>query len=191
MYCRLSVNVQLLARVDHLIKVSKNSFKPPPKVESSVVRIEPKYPPPPINFTEWDGLIRLCFMRKNKTMSAIFRLKQVLRMLHKNFQAFHSAEATEERKEGAQSCQQPDLWALMEEDTKALTRRKDDQDEEEKMEEEGGEGEDPRTDLRAFKRLVVQALEENEMQEKRACKMEIVDFLNLLRVFNEKGIHFK
>ena len=56
MYCRLSVNVQLLARVDHLLKVSKNSFKPPPKVESSVVRIEPKYPPPPINFIEWDGL---------------------------------------------------------------------------------------------------------------------------------------
>ena len=85
MYCRLSVNVQLLSRVDHLLKVSKNSFKPPPKVESSVVRIEPKYPPPPINFTEWDGLVRLCFMRKNKTLSAIFRIKQVLRMLHSNF----------------------------------------------------------------------------------------------------------
>jgi 18S rRNA (adenine1779-N6/adenine1780-N6)-dimethyltransferase len=90
MYCRLSVNVQLLARVDHLLKVSKNSFKPPPKVESSVVRIEPKYPPPPINFTEWDGLVRLCFLRKNKTLSAIFRLKQVLKMLHANFIAYNT-----------------------------------------------------------------------------------------------------
>jgi len=90
MYCRLSVNVQLLARVDHLLKVSKNSFKPPPKVESSVVRIEPKYPPPPINFIEWDGLVRLCFLRKNKTLSAIFRLKQVLKMLHSNFVTFHT-----------------------------------------------------------------------------------------------------
>jgi 18S rRNA (adenine1779-N6/adenine1780-N6)-dimethyltransferase len=90
MYCRLSVNVQLLARVDHLLKVSKNSFKPPPKVESSVVRIEPKYPPPPINFTEWDGLVRLCFMRKNKTLSGIFRLKQVLKMLHANFITFNT-----------------------------------------------------------------------------------------------------
>lgn len=88
MYCRLSVNVQLLARVDHLLKVSKNSFKPPPKVESSVVRIEPKFPPPPINFTEWDGLVRLCFLRKNKTMGAIFRMKQVLKMLHKNYVTF-------------------------------------------------------------------------------------------------------
>jgi 18S rRNA (adenine1779-N6/adenine1780-N6)-dimethyltransferase len=90
MYCRLSVNVQLLARVDHLLKVSKNSFKPPPKVESSVVRIEPKYPPPPINFIEWDGLVRLCFLRKNKTLSAIFRLKQVLKMLHSNFVTYHT-----------------------------------------------------------------------------------------------------
>lgn len=88
MYCRLSVNVQLLAKVDHLIKVSRNSFKPPPKVESSVVRIEPKFPPPPINFTEWDGLVRLCFMRKNKTLGAIFRIKHVVAMLHENFKVF-------------------------------------------------------------------------------------------------------
>ena len=85
LYCRLSVNVQLLARVDHLMKVSRNSFKPPPKVESSIVRIEPKFPPPPINFTEWDGLVRLCFMRKNKTLSAIFRLKKVLKMLQSHY----------------------------------------------------------------------------------------------------------
>lgn len=89
MYCRLSVNVQLLARVDHLIKVSRNSFKPPPKVESSVIRLEPKYPPPPINFTERDGLVRLCFLRKNKTLSAIFRIKNVLRMLHENFKSYN------------------------------------------------------------------------------------------------------
>jgi 18S rRNA (adenine1779-N6/adenine1780-N6)-dimethyltransferase len=42
-----------------------------------VVRIEPRNPPPPINFLEWDGLIRLCFSRKNKTLGAIF--KQVRR----------------------------------------------------------------------------------------------------------------
>lgn len=55
-----------------------------------MVRIEPKYPPPPINFTEWDGLVRLCFMRKNKTLSAIFRIKQVLRMLHGNYVTFQT-----------------------------------------------------------------------------------------------------
>jgi 18S rRNA (adenine1779-N6/adenine1780-N6)-dimethyltransferase len=91
LYCRLSVNVQLLAKVDHLMKVSKNSFKPPPKVESSVVRIEPKIPAPKINFIEWDGLLRICFMRKNKTLGSIFRQKKIIKMLHDNFVIFQSA----------------------------------------------------------------------------------------------------
>lgn len=85
MYCRLSVNTQLLARVDHLIKVSKNNFRPPPKVESSVVRIEPRNPPPPINFVEWDGLIKICFSRKNKTIAASFKQNKVLELLEKNY----------------------------------------------------------------------------------------------------------
>ncbi|KAI5078641.1 hypothetical protein GOP47_0006312 [Adiantum capillus-veneris] len=54
LYCRLSVNTQLLSRVFHLLKVNKNNFRPPPKVDSSVVRIEPRNPLPPISFKEWD-----------------------------------------------------------------------------------------------------------------------------------------
>merc|ERR1719309_1055449 len=85
LYCRLSINTQLLARVDHLMKVGKNNFRPPPKVESSVVRIEPRNPPPPINFPEWDGLTRICFVRKNKTLSAAFNSTGVLLMMEKNY----------------------------------------------------------------------------------------------------------
>ncbi|OMJ75675.1 hypothetical protein SteCoe_25145 [Stentor coeruleus] len=85
LYCRLSCNTQLLARVDHLLKVSKNNFRPPPKVESSVVRIEPRNPVPEMNFTEWDGFVRICFMRKNKTLGAIFKQKSVIEMLEKNY----------------------------------------------------------------------------------------------------------
>lgn len=81
LYCRLSVNVQLLARVHHLMKVSKNNFRPPPKVESSVVRIEPRNPPPVVNFQEWDGLLRICFQRKHRMLRAIFLQKSVLRAL--------------------------------------------------------------------------------------------------------------
>jgi 18S rRNA (adenine1779-N6/adenine1780-N6)-dimethyltransferase len=66
LYCRLSVNVQMWAHVSHIMKVGKNNFRPPPKVESSVVRIVPKNPPPLLNFDEWDGLLRICFSRKNK-----------------------------------------------------------------------------------------------------------------------------
>jgi 18S rRNA (adenine1779-N6/adenine1780-N6)-dimethyltransferase len=60
-YSRLSANTQLLARVSHLLKVGRNNFRPPPKVDSAVVRIEPRNPVPDVNFREWDGLLRLCF----------------------------------------------------------------------------------------------------------------------------------
>jgi len=85
LYCRLSVNTQLLARVDMLMKVGKNNFRPPPKVESSVVRIEPRNPPPPIPYTEWDGLTRIAFTRKNRTLGAAFRQTSVLATLEKNY----------------------------------------------------------------------------------------------------------
>ncbi|TNM89457.1 hypothetical protein fugu_003691 [Takifugu bimaculatus] len=95
LYCRLSINTQLLARVDHLMKVGKNNFRPPPKVESSVVRIEPKNPPPPINFQEWDGLVRIAFVRKNKTLSAAFKSTAVEQLLEKNYRihcSLHNVE---------------------------------------------------------------------------------------------------
>merc|ERR1712080_771959 len=85
LYCRLSINTQLLARVDHIMKVGKNNFRPPPKVESSVVRIEPRQPPPVINFKEWEGLTRIAFVRKNKTLGAVFSQTAVLLMLEKNY----------------------------------------------------------------------------------------------------------
>lgn len=90
LYCRLSINTQLLARVDMLMKVGKNNFKPPPKVESSVVRLEPKNPPPPVNFTEWDGLTRIAFLRKNKTLAATFKVNSVIEMLEKNYKLYRS-----------------------------------------------------------------------------------------------------
>ena len=87
-YCRLSVNVQLLSKVEHIMKVSKKNFVPPPKVESSVVRIEPIHPLPKINFIEWDGMLRICFSRKNKTLGALFKQKKVFEMIYQNYKKF-------------------------------------------------------------------------------------------------------
>ena len=50
LYCRLSANTQLLSKCTHVLKVGKNNFRPAPKVDSSVVRIVPFDPPPPVNF---------------------------------------------------------------------------------------------------------------------------------------------
>uniref|UniRef100_A0A8D0A4T1 rRNA adenine N(6)-methyltransferase n=1 Tax=Sander lucioperca TaxID=283035 RepID=A0A8D0A4T1_SANLU len=95
LFCRLSINTQLLARVDHLMKVGKNNFRPPPKVESSVVRIEPKNPPPPVNFQEWDGLVRIAFVRKNKTLNAAFKSTAVEQLLEKNYRIHCSVHNVE------------------------------------------------------------------------------------------------
>merc|ERR1719162_1848032 len=97
LYCRLSVNVQLLAKVDQLLKVGKNNFRPPPKVESRVVRIEPRNPPPPVNFVEWDGMVRLLFNRKNKTLRSVLLTKPTIKMLEENRRT-HLSLAREERK---------------------------------------------------------------------------------------------
>jgi 18S rRNA (adenine1779-N6/adenine1780-N6)-dimethyltransferase len=94
LYCRLSVNTQLLARVDQLIKVGRNNFRPPPKVESRVVRLEPRVPPPPVNFVEWDGMIRLAFNRKNKTLRSVLTTSTVLELLEKNMRTLASVAGT-------------------------------------------------------------------------------------------------
>ncbi|KAJ1977387.1 Dimethyladenosine transferase [Dimargaris xerosporica] len=91
LYCRLSVNVQLYAKVTHVMKVGRNNFKPPPKVESSVVRLEPYNPPPPVDFAEWDGLMRIVFSRKNKTLMGNFKTTPVLTMLEQNYKTYCAA----------------------------------------------------------------------------------------------------
>lgn len=88
MWCRLSANVQLYAKVDHIMKVGKNNFRPPPQVESSVVRIVPIDPPPPVRFEEFDGLTRLLFTRRNKTVHANFQAKNVYTMLEANWKTW-------------------------------------------------------------------------------------------------------
>ncbi|VEU23425.1 DEKNAAC104446 [Brettanomyces naardenensis] len=88
LYNRLSANAQMWANVKHVMKVGKNNFRPPPKVESSVVKIIPKNPRPNIDFNEWDGLLRFCFNRKNKTLSAIFNNNKILSILNENYNRY-------------------------------------------------------------------------------------------------------
>lgn len=88
LYNRLSANAQMWGNVKHVMKVGRNNFRPPPKVESSVVKIEPKNPKPDIDYNEWDGLLRYCFTRKNRTLHAIFTNKKILQTLTNNYKAF-------------------------------------------------------------------------------------------------------
>jgi hypothetical protein len=68
------------------------NFRPPPQVESSVIRLSPKDPPPPIRFEEFDGLNRVIFSRMNKTTRACFTAKGVYGMLEKNYRTLCAEE---------------------------------------------------------------------------------------------------
>lgn len=92
LWSRLSANVQLYSKVDMIMNVGKNNFRPPPQVESSVVRIAPLDPPPPVKFEEFDGLGRIVFSRKNKTIHASFTAKGVMEMLEKNWRTWCSLQ---------------------------------------------------------------------------------------------------
>jgi 18S rRNA (adenine1779-N6/adenine1780-N6)-dimethyltransferase len=58
-----------------------------------VVRIELRNPPPPVNFVEWDGLIRLLFNRKHKTLRAILCAKSTLAVLEENMKTHMSVSS--------------------------------------------------------------------------------------------------
>ena len=89
LYSRLSLNCQMWSRVEHIMKVGRNNFNPPPAVESSVVRISPKNPRPQISYEEWDGLLRIAFNRKNKTLRAsFFGVTSVMDLLEMNYRTW-------------------------------------------------------------------------------------------------------
>lgn len=183
-YCRLSVNVQLLAKVDHLMKVSKKNFSPPPKVESSVVRIEPRHPLPNINFTEWDGLLRICFSRKNKTLGAIFKQKAILELLYNNYKKLNQGEDKE------MVTETKDIADMIVPENMDI--EKDEQEEDkEGFEDEEKTKEEKNPELLEFKQKILNILTENKYNETRASKMDIDNFLFLLNLFNNHNIHFK
>lgn len=91
LWSRLSANVQLYAKVDLIMNVGKNNFRPPPKVESSVIRLVPRDPPPPVEFNEFDGLGRIIFSRRNKMIHAGFMAKGVMEMLESNWKTWAAA----------------------------------------------------------------------------------------------------
>jgi len=160
LYCRLSVNTQLLARTQHILKVGKNNFRPPPKVDSSVVRLEPRHPQIPVNFKEWDGLVRFCFGRKNKTLGGIFRTKNVLELLTNNYRTYKALQVVPDKKAAKAAAQSMDV------DVSTSSSQE------------------------VVKQLIEDVLATDGFAEMRSSKMSQDDFLRLLATFNSKGIHF-
>ena len=189
LYCRLSVNAQLLARTTHLLKVGKNNFRPPPKVDSSVVRIEPRpVSDVPVNFKEWDGLVRLCFGRKNKTLGGIFRAKSVLELVEANYKTYAALKV------GGGARQKILGAATMGKKKKTKGGARvglGDYDEGDVAMGEAGPGAGgAKATKEGVRALVEEVLASNAFEQMRASKMSQDDFMLLLATFNEKGIHF-
>ncbi|XP_050237501.1 ribosomal RNA small subunit methyltransferase [Mercurialis annua] len=185
LYCRLSVNTQLYARVSHLLKVGKNNFRPPPKVDSSVVRIEPRKPHPQVNPKEWDGFIRICFIRKNKTLGAIFRIKNVLSLLEKNYKTLQALQSSQNGSLAGAEAADMDISALgdyKEDQSMDLDDGMDDE-----MDVEDGDAD---SGVSEFKEKVLAVLKEKNFSDKRSSKLTQEEFLYILSRFNMAGIHF-
>ncbi|XP_010523927.1 PREDICTED: ribosomal RNA small subunit methyltransferase [Tarenaya hassleriana] len=183
LYCRLSVNTQLYARVSHLLKVGKNNFRPPPKVDSSVVRIEPRKPRPQVNSKEWDGFIRICFIRKNKTLGSIFRQKNVLSLLEKNYKTLQALQASQNG--GGSTGESMNVSDFG--DQSMGIDDDDDNEVDDEMEMDDGEGDG---EVSEFKEKVSNVLKEGDFEDKRSSKLSQQEFLYLLSLFNKAGIHF-
>ncbi|KAI1270215.1 dimethyladenosine transferase-like protein [Xylariaceae sp. FL1019] len=195
LYCRLSVNVQFWAKISHVLKVGRANFRPPPQVDSSVVRIEPKMGTerPNIAFEEFDGLLRICFNRRNKTLRASWLAnKEVLKLVETNYRLY---------------CAQNDIPvddSIAEDADNDNEMDVDDQDDEPSMDVDGGDdvpnffaqkseqgSKKPKTRLALLiKEKVRKCLEETELAESRSSKLHENDFLRLLAAFNAEHIHF-
>ncbi len=74
-YGRLSVALQTRFRMKKLFTVSKGAFRPPPKVESAVVRLEPLADSPAIDWQRFDDLLRQAFSARRKQLRNALPLK--------------------------------------------------------------------------------------------------------------------
>ena len=74
-YGRLSVMLQLRCTVEPLLRVPPGAFRPPPKVDSAVVRLVPlpAHALPDVDFTLVEKIVRAAFGQRRKTLSNALR----------------------------------------------------------------------------------------------------------------------
>lgn len=208
LYSRLSVNAQMWARIDHIMKVGRNNFRPPPAVESSVVRLVPKVPRPAINYDEWDGLLRLCFVRKNKTLRASFlAVTSVMDILENNYRLYcaqHDIPLEDGPADVPAAEDAMDVDGKDDDDEDGWNGFEDPDDEEDLPEffkehreldkklKTGSTKKKARGKVALLVREKVRKVLEDTTQlaDKRARNCGESDFLKLLWEFNREGIHF-
>jgi len=119
-YGRLALNTRLFVKVTCVCKVARGSFNPPPEVDSMVVKVVPRDPPIEVDFREWDGLMRVCFGRKRKTLRASFCTKDALRILEGNYKTYCALTGTKPGNESVKDLCLQALGALNLAETRAI-----------------------------------------------------------------------
>ncbi|KAI9696158.1 MAG: Dimethyladenosine transferase [Bogoriella megaspora] len=210
LYGRLSVNVQMWARVQMLLKVGRNNFSPPPQVESSVVRITPKVPRPEVRFEEWDGLLRICFVRKNKTLRSSFLGQgKVMALLEGNWRVWCAQNdvvvddgplegeenGVEEGMEVDAGGEEDDEWGGimdLDEEDDMPDFFKEERERQAKARDKSNPNRKKKGKVAELVREKVRRVleDETELAERRARMCDEGDFLKLLYEFNKVGIHF-
>lgn len=216
------MNSQFFAKITHIMKVGKQNFKPPPQVESSVVRIEPKLGKdrPAVSWSEFDGLLRIVFSRKNKTVRASFSTKEVLAMIEKNYRtwcAINDVPVDDSEVEGGGAADDDEDMGMDVDDSAGPSAGGDDDEWGGIMDVDGEDagdddvpvffkeqaaaataGQPAKTPSRKKKTKVAElvrakvqrVLESTELADMRAGKLGENAFLRLLYAFNKEHIHF-
>jgi 16S rRNA (adenine1518-N6/adenine1519-N6)-dimethyltransferase len=73
-YGRLSVALQVRFRMKKLFNVAAGAFRPPPKVESAVVRMEPLTDAPVLDELPFDDVVRSAFSARRKQLRNALQL---------------------------------------------------------------------------------------------------------------------
>ncbi|GJY42617.1 ribosomal RNA small subunit methyltransferase, partial [Tanacetum coccineum] len=135
-----------------------------------------------VNFKEWDGLVRMCFTRKNKTLGAIFKQKRVLSILEKNYKTLQALQASQgnDNQMATDASNLGDAGEL----SMDMDDERDDVEDDDDMEMDD-------TDTKSdFKDKVMDVLKQGKYEDKRSSKLAQADFMHLLSLFNQAGIHF-
>ena len=67
-YSRLSVMLQWRYAMENILFVPPESFEPPPRVDSAVVRMAPLAQPPQVDVPRLEGLVQLAFSQRRKLL---------------------------------------------------------------------------------------------------------------------------
>jgi len=91
-FSRVSLNMQLFCKTSTGSKISGKNFQPSIKADVTLLKVEKRKSSEKLiqklNFDEWDGLTRICFNRKNKTLFSLFKKKTIREMLLENYKTY-------------------------------------------------------------------------------------------------------